>query len=367
MTTPLGSQATFGADGKCSQCNRKVLINPKTANAKDLGDILIGHNCDSCCKTICKECSSISPTEIRSVALGKRVTVFFCSDCMLGLLELPKLKEQVKTLTQKLTSLEARIDRRVRTDSFDQVRMDLDKLTKDSNSLRESMKDMEKTIKATATKEIQELRTLIEKPTYAEALSNLEKESKTLKNELSTLKTKVSDPPVPANMQLSSPVELTITEIQEREKRAANLIIFGLEENQNQTLNIEELMANELTKVKDLLKKVNDSIDMENVKIHRLGRFSEEKIRPVKVVFPSRERALDILRHKAKLNGNGNSCYIKNDQTPAQRSYLKHILSKLEERKSSGEEDLTIKYIRGIPSIVKQQKPKNPTSPSIRH
>lgn len=80
-------------------------------------------------------------------------------------------------------------------------------------------------------------------------------------------------------------------------------------------------------------------------------------MRPLKVLFQSREEAQQILKNKNKLAHTDK--YLKYDQTKSQREYLKSVLEELEARKASGETGLKIKYVNSIPRIIKMREPKN--------
>lgn len=89
--------------------------------------------------------------------------------------------------------------------------------------------------------------------------------------------------------------------------------------------------------------------------VHRIGKYSADKIRPLKVHFDSNTTAKNILRQKNKL---GPKNKIFSDQTPGQRRYFNEVKDELKVRQAGGEEHLIIKYIKGIPTITKEV-PKN--------
>ena len=63
---------------------------------------------------------------------------------------------------------------------------------------------------------------------------------------------------------------------------------------------------------------------------------------------------------KANLLQNSSLIFlIYSDQTPNQQIYLQNLKEEMTRRNNEGEEDLTIKYIKGIPKIVKNNKSKN--------
>lgn len=191
-------------------------------------------------------------------------------------------------------------------------------------------------------------------PSYAEVLGNFTKETECLKEKIEkiehggTVSSQVLSLPKPA-------LEPTIAEIQERERRAHNVLIFGLKETDK--LPREERLKSELAEVKKFLQGVNNGVDLSEIKHFRIGRYDPGKIRPVKVVFRSRVQAYEVLKFKNK--NEDSSVYIKYDQTSSQREYLRLVLRELEDRKSKGEGDLRIRYVNNLPKIIKNKGPKS--------
>lgn len=147
--------------------------------------------------------------------------------------------------------------------------------------------------------------------------------------------------------------ENIMSELCERNVRSKNLVIVGITE-PNSTDSTERQNKDKSEVLKIIRNTYADC--PEPCKITRLGKFKPNKNRPVKVSFASEETAKNILRNK--VNGNNDPIKIYNDQTPQQRQYLMNLKEKLKERKESGEINLIIKYIRGVPKIVEAQ-PKN--------
>lgn len=51
-----------------------------------------------------------------------------------------------------------------------------------------------------------------------------------------------------------------------------------------------------------------------------------------------------------------NNIKISDDKTPSQREYLNNVRLALKRRIDAGEQDLTIRYIKGVPTIVTKKK-----------
>lgn len=302
----------------CIKCGLKCVINGKPKDNE-----VLGFPCDYCRKILCKNCADITTTEARCVALSQRVLLFYCPDCIVSIQEIPKLKGDLKTLQAEVDKLK---------EFFHQT---------------------------------------TQVPTYAEILSNFKTETKAIKDDINNLEIKFaksksndSNQELNTNLDKQAEVEPTIYEIQEREKRAANILIFGVKEEKID--NAEERIELQKKSVVNIIKSVNKDVPTENIKIYRLGKYNQDKVRPIKVTFSSKADALQVLRYKNKLPTDTGR-YIKYDQTALQREYLKKVLAEMEGRKAKGEVNLKIKYINQIPKIIKVpdtkdktcQKPKN--------
>lgn len=275
-------------------------------------DAVFGCPCDCCKKLVCKNCTKLSSTEMRTVVLSSRFMLFYCPQCLVSIQELPKLKLQMSEL-----------------------RNEVEKLKESVNT----------------------------KLSYADALKNVEQETRSIKGELENVKTRFSETENAAKtsqgVESSINIEPAIAEMQERERRACNLLLFGFKESKEE--NREKRQAEERQAVTTLIGHLSERLPVEHIKLHRLGRFSKDKVRPVRVIFPSKEEALRVLR--ARKNLPQQDVYIKYDQTPSQREFLRGLVAELKRRQQCGEENLRIKYIGGIPRIIRQRAtetaPKN--------
>nr|CAI5826344.1 unnamed protein product [Callosobruchus analis] len=80
-----------------------------------------------------------------------------------------------------------------------------------------------------------------------------------------------------------------------------------------------------------------------------------DRARPIKVRFASPAVAKAILQKINALSSHPlfKTVMIVDDKTPAQQKQLLNLHEELKRRRSSGEIDITIKYIKGTPKIVK--------------
>jgi hypothetical protein len=68
--------------------------------------------------------------------------------------------------------------------------------------------------------------------------------------------------------------------------------------------------------------------------------------------------AKEVLRNKNKLINSDlpRSISISDDKTSKQLEYLKNLRTELQLRRDNGEDNITIKYVKGIPSIIESKK-----------
>ena len=197
-------------------------------------------------------------------------------------------------------------------------------------------------------KEVSGMKDLLKKQpaSFADAVKGLEKEAQTLKRSIKQLEDRVEEKPKLDECY----VEPAIHELAEREKRAYNILVFGIQERSESDRN--ERISQEKECIENVLKEVDKDVKVNDLKLMRLGKYDPQKVRPIKVIFPTKEEAPKILKQKNKLSKD-NKVYIKSDQTTEPRKYLKSVIQELEDRKVKGEINLKIKYILGTPKIVK--------------
>lgn len=130
-----------------------------------------------------------------------------------------------------------------------------------------------------------------------------------------------------------------------RLKKETNLILSGLSEPTNG--NIEE---KDMETATDLIKKIDPAANI--ISVRRLGKVQNNRSRLLLLNFSSSATVKSLLRNKNKLAGTKYSkIKLQEDQTKHQLDYLKNIGLELQQRNYNGEQ-LTIKYIRNLPTIV---------------
>lgn len=137
-----------------------------------------------------------------------------------------------------------------------------------------------------------------------------------------------------------------VNEFVERNIRRKNVIVFNVQESQKNSK--QDRITDEKNVISSLLLPTGFTAD--NIKTFRLGKFNNEKIRPIKVVFQSEDDALSVLKNKTKINNPDVRIY--NDKTKMQLQYYKSLKAKLSALHDSGDTSKSIKYINGRPKIV---------------
>lgn len=147
-------------------------------------------------------------------------------------------------------------------------------------------------------------------------------------------------------------IEQIINEVNDRQNRAKNILIFKLNESELQTS--QEREKEDTKKAAKIIEFLLPAINTENIKTVRLGRKNNDKIRPLKITLNSREDALKLIWNKAKLRDSEYNVMIGLDETELQRGYYKKMKSEYDERTKNGEK-LKIKYVNGLPQIMKEK------------
>lgn len=177
---------------------------------------------------------------------------------------------------------------------------------------------------------------------------NTEKKIKAIEEEVSTLKKSTEQ-----IQQISTNnYENIIGEVQNRTQRERNIIISGIEEIKSDKR--EDRQQHDKNEVKKILEPFLENY-VEPIKILRLGKYSDKKSRPIKACYETSETAKKVLRNSTAINKATKKIKIYSDETPQQKENMKKLRDELKQRTDDGEGDLTIKYIKGTPRIIKQE------------
>ncbi|KAF5283227.1 hypothetical protein FQA39_LY17374 [Lamprigera yunnana] len=148
-------------------------------------------------------------------------------------------------------------------------------------------------------------------------------------------------------------LENVISEINKRNSKECNCIIYKLEDSENAVKKDIELFKNLLACCND-----EPSFNINDIKLIRLSKkFKSGVDRPLKVVFPNKD-CLHWFFHNKKMiiEKSKKSIIITGDLTNAQRDFRNKVLSEIKLRREKGEDNLFMKYINGIPTIVSKDE-----------
>ncbi|CAI6360305.1 unnamed protein product [Macrosiphum euphorbiae] len=151
--------------------------------------------------------------------------------------------------------------------------------------------------------------------------------------------------------------EFIFNEINERNRCANNLLFYNIEECDSNRL--DDRISFDLVQINNVIKTILVETSIIPKKVIRIGRSQAGKSRPIKVIFDSKSDVFDIIKNKRKLsqcNSSLSSINISTDRTLYQRETMKKLREELNQRTSKGEMDLTIKFVNGVPNIVKKSE-----------
>lgn len=175
-----------------------------------------------------------------------------------------------------------------------------------------------------------------------------------LREEVMVLKESIAKTATPSLSLLET--EKIIQEVADRDKRKSNVIIYGCDESNVKT-NMEQVNL-DTALVKEFLTTVE--IDDPEFKVQRLGRFdltSSSRRRPIKVQLSSTLSVAKLLKGSTKIKsvGRWRDVNFSPDRTNMQRELHRVMRQNLQDRLDSGEANLKLKYINGIPSIIQSE------------
>lgn len=191
-------------------------------------------------------------------------------------------------------------------------------------------------------------------------LADLKNDNLLLRNEVSSLAARIAileaDHIVPVNDDLSSKV---LREISERNSCDSSVIAYDVPESSSSSPS--QRIIDDTTELSNALSSIN-TILPENIKVVRLGGHLSKKPRPLKLIFKTKDEAANLLLKFKQSTRNGsnisNNLRLVRDKTSLERQLLRSSHAELERRKQSGELNLAVRYINGVPSVTKIQ-PKN--------
>lgn len=278
----------FTMSGKCNKCNTAVIFK----EAKRANEVF-GYPCDQCQQIICQNCCGLCITEIRAVQLQKRIVPFFCPGCLNSI-------KQILNLSSKV----------------DQIVTELEDLRQNVSSLTEAVQD----------------------------LQNLKPHVEKLNATVNSMNSRVAHLDKTVNTYQSSQLVETTDhnemwqELQERQIKSKNIMLFNVPENGDDKSDIAAIFG------------VLCNNPPATVQFSRVGKKNSKGARALKITLNSHEDTLVLMRCRRKLKGK--NIYLNLDLTRKQQEIDKRVWTEFRDRTSKGENDIQVKYIRGVPKIV---------------
>lgn len=224
--------------------------------------------------------------------------------------------------------MEAKIDALIKT--VNEIKSFQNKLLSSVNSLSEKLSSL--------TKKVNDL---------SSQLSCLSSEFEPLKTRVENIEIKLQSTTAPDSKNMIN--NELISEIIDRQNRLKNTLLFNIPET-----NASNNQTSDFDLIKDVLKFLN--IKSTPTQIIRLGKLLSTSIkpRPLKLCFPDQQAVFDIFSSQAKLKSNPSLKDIRfsSDRTKQQQNHMSSLRQELLRRKSAGELDIIIKYVRGNPTII---------------
>ncbi|CAI6356444.1 unnamed protein product [Macrosiphum euphorbiae] len=186
-------------------------------------------------------------------------------------------------------------------------------------------------------------------------ISELKNENMALRQESSALSARVaqleSKPAVTSDSEVSSKL---LREISERNSSEYNVIIYGLPESDSPSIN--QRISDDCAKLSSALSPIQIDLPID-FKLVRLGNNKAKKPRPIKIICKSKENAAQLISEFRQAVRSGSSIRdglrIIRDKTSLERELLRTAHIELENRNKSGESNLVISYVRGVPTVTK--------------
>lgn len=360
--------------------------NSCAACSDELGDTTASILCTTCKKYYHHKCVNLGETEVSFIVENRQRWI--CSTCS----SRSRTLRSKSTTTAPVGSSQLNSTQVISVESFGLL---LDKVTTMTEQLTAVLKEVRsmKTEQTGLISRIDACTSIIGKhsglleqhqaeiDSCKSKLEDLEVQNNDLGNGLTDLSTRVGEidkilnDPLPAH-QVSSQVDARVgrieqkitalevdsgayvasTEAVERVKRSFNVILRGVPEE------VDTIVA-----IREILKTADRSSGDHVVSFTRLGKKLIARPRLLRVTLSNPHVANSLLRNKNLLMNNPAyiNYTISDDKTPQQQSEMNNLRKLLKRRQESGETHLTIRFIKGSPTIVSRPpgSPKNVQCP----
>lgn len=189
-------------------------------------------------------------------------------------------------------------------------------------------------------------------------VADLKAENSALRIEVDLLKNKVESL---ESGSTSVTAETTVTQVLqetfERERCSFNVIAYGVPESKSSSGS--QRAEEDKVSLQELLG-ANTNVPLSGCKYVRLGKAKSDNVRPLKVIFGSKDNAANLVTtfNEAKRQGVPfpRGFRIIKDKTLLQRRQLRSCHLELDHRTSNGESGLSVKYVNGVPKVISGSK-----------
>lgn len=95
-------------------------------------------------------------------------------------------------------------------------------------------------------------------------------------------------------------------------------------------------------------------LNFQIIKLYCLGKSVSNHSRPIKITLSNTSETFSVLHSQIKLREipKWNDIHFSSDRTAKQRAFMSKLREELINLKEKGENDIIIKYLKGIPTIV---------------
>lgn len=144
-----------------------------------------------------------------------------------------------------------------------------------------------------------------------------------------------------------------INEVIDIQKRSVNIIIHGLDESPSMDTNeCTKFDTSAINKLFSVCSVCPDNI----INVSRLGRLIANKTRPIKLLLRNQcdvnSFISSFLKTKRKSPSSVNNISVVKDRSQTERRHIKNVYTDYHNRVNSGEQNIRVLYINGLPRIV---------------
>lgn len=183
-------------------------------------------------------------------------------------------------------------------------------------------------------------------------LTNFEKRITRTEERLNALETAKIEP------KAAAAPDFIISELNDRTRRANNIMIFNLNESTSNDVN--ELKRHDKELSGRILEATCPGLISYQYMATRIGKKDPKKTRPLKIILQKASDAMEVLKsfssdHMSAIDKAFDGVRILRDRTPHEIKFLNNLKEELKLRQDKGETGLTIKFRNGVPEIIKQK------------